>query len=198
MDALTWLYTREDTDYTDAAYSELLVQNLATVDTLTYDAPNAPAMGEFIIIPQHPPSSPLNDTLRERFMTIYDCLLNRDHIAAYWHTLLVPENAEAWFTVFSYGLQDGIPELLVAEEPPTVEELTSIPWSEPGEAGIYAKIALSSAVHHSLLYVGSATGWYDGAKGMNGRKKDPYTELRSRSSRFNVFLVRRYRRFGLS
>ena len=87
-----------------------------------------------------------------------------------WREALSKQSAEEWLLTISQGIPEGFERILGGLQPPTHEEIESLPSSDSADAGVYARLVKS---RHELqiaidryLYVGSASRY---GSGLNGR-----------------------------
>jgi hypothetical protein len=118
--------------------------------------------------------------LKVRFLIAYQHLVSLPCITDYWFSRTRSnESAQSWFKVFCSGLADGLAQILIATDPPTVQDLVRLGWKRTNTFGVYCKTL--SAIDddaHDHLYIGSGTGMTK-VVGLEGRKKSHLSNLKN-------------------
>jgi hypothetical protein len=82
-----------------------------------------------------------------------------------WREALSKKPAEDWFTPISNGIPECVERILGGLQPPTYEQLESLPAVDSVDAGVYAMLVKSRHVLQITdrdLYVGSASRYKGG------------------------------------
>jgi hypothetical protein len=82
-----------------------------------------------------------------------------------WREALSKKPAEEWLTPISHGIPGVIKSILSGFQPPTNDELESLPSVDSTDAGVYVRLVKSRLLLQTTdryLYVGSASRYNGG------------------------------------
>lgn len=133
--------------------------------------------------PQEIPPELRKSLFNTRLIEIWQGLLEAK-MAQAWEEALREKPANEWLSSISSFIPDDVKRILGGLQPPTWEELESLPVVDTNDAGVYARLAKSPSEFQTAgdryLYVGSASK-YGG--GLNARVTQHMKKRGSKESR---------------